>query len=102
MTRRDCLRWLERHDYPMPPKSSCIGCPFHNNSMWRDMRDNRPDEWAEAIEYDRILRSGDARGMRVIEFMHAQRVPLAEADLSDGNGRQMDLFGSECEGMCGV
>ena len=26
MTRRDCIAWLKRHDYPIPPKSSCIGC----------------------------------------------------------------------------
>lgn len=30
MSRRDCLRWLEQHGYPLPPKSACIGCPFHS------------------------------------------------------------------------
>lgn len=27
MSRRDCLAWLRRYDYPDPPKSACIGCP---------------------------------------------------------------------------
>lgn len=31
VSRRDCLRWLERHGYPIPPKSSCVGRPFHSD-----------------------------------------------------------------------
>ncbi|HND51985.1 MAG TPA: hypothetical protein PLV92_06295, partial [Pirellulaceae bacterium] len=40
MSRRDCVAWLEARQYPVPPKSSCIGCPFHSDAMWRDIRDN--------------------------------------------------------------
>lgn len=35
MARSDCLRWLDRHGYPQPPKSACIGCPFHSDAVWR-------------------------------------------------------------------
>lgn len=62
LRRWDCERWLLRHEYPIPPKSACIGCPFHSNVYWRDMRDNRPEEWTEAVEYDRLLRTANARG----------------------------------------
>lgn len=99
--RHDCLRWLARHGYPRPPKSACIGCPFHDNAYWREMRSERPAEWADAIAMDHALRQGDARGMQPTEFMHSDRVPLAEADLTLDD-RQLDLFGNECEGMCGV
>ena len=103
MTRNDCLRWLGRNGYPRPPKSACIGCPYHNNAYWRRLRDGSPEEWADAIDADRALRQGDARGMRAIEFMHPQRVPLDEANLeADLDPRQGNLFGNECEGMCGV
>lgn len=103
MTREDCLRWLDRHGYPRPGKSACIGCPFHGNDYWRDLRDNRPVEWADAVDADRLLRTGDnARGIRAIQFMHPQRVPLDEVDLSIKIDPQLDLFNNECEGMCGV
>ncbi len=46
MSRQDCLAWLRRHDYPVPPKSACIGCPFHDNGRWRHMRDHDPEAWA--------------------------------------------------------
>lgn len=103
LTRWDCLRWLERHGYPEPPKSACIGCPYHDNRYWRRMRDESPGEFADAVAADKSLRVGNARGMRAIEYMHPQRVPLDEADLNaDIDPRQPDLFGNECEGMCGV
>lgn len=102
MSRGDCERWLLKYEYPIPPKSACIGCPFHGDDYWIDMRDNRPEEWAEAIEYDRILRTGDSRGMNAVEYMHRQCVPLDQADLKATAERPLDLFGNECEGMCGV
>lgn len=103
MTRRDCLRWLEKRGYPRPPKSSCIGCPFHNNAMWRDLRDNSPDEWADAVAIDAALRQGNSRGIRGTEYMHAARVPLDQVDLRTAEDRgQGNLFMNECEGICGV
>ncbi|HJQ56433.1 MAG TPA: hypothetical protein VJ890_05980 [Vineibacter sp.] len=101
MRRWDCMRWLERHQYPVPSKSACIGCPFHDNSYWRRLRDTSPDEWQNAIQIDRELRCGDARGMHGVEYMHYDRVPLDEVDLSIDT-RQADLFGNDCEGLCGV
>lgn len=103
MSRRDCVAWLDCHDYPTPPKSACIGCPFHNDRTWRDMRDNRPEEWADAVEVDRAIRNHTWRGFRGQQFMHAQRVPLDHVDLSTPEDHgQLNLFINECEGMCGV
>jgi hypothetical protein len=102
MTRQDCLTWLKKRGYPEPPKSACIGCPFHNGAMWRDMKANHPEEFADAVEVDKALREGNARGMRGQEFMHSKRIPLTEAvrlPIEDG---QPNLFENECEGICGV
>ncbi len=101
-SRRDCLAWLKRQGYPEPPKSACIGCPFHDDGRWRHMRDNDPEAWADVIDVDRALRRG-LRGIRGDVFLHRSCVPLDEADLSTAADRgQLDLFGNECEGMCGV
>jgi len=102
MTRRDCLRWLAEHEYPVPPKSSCIGCPFHADEVWRQMRDEDPAAWADAVAIDRAIRTG-LRGIRGEVFLHRSAVPLDEADLTTKqNAGQLDLWGNECEGMCGV
>ncbi|MBS4001973.1 MAG: hypothetical protein KGZ91_01260 [Afipia sp.] len=102
MARSDCLRWLDRHGYPRPPKSACIGCPFHSDAVWRAMRDRDPAAWADAVEVDRAIRSG-LRGIRGEVYLHRSAVPLDEADLSTEADRgQLDLWPNECEGMCGL
>jgi hypothetical protein len=102
MTRQDCRRWLERHDYPIPPKSACVGCPFHSDAEWRRLRDHDSEAWAQAIEVDGVLRTG-LRGIRGEVFLHRSGVPLGQADLStpEDDG-QLDLWGNECAGLCGV
>ena len=102
MTRRDCLRWLERHGYLTPPKSSCIGCPYHSDAMWRQMREEDQDAWDDAVAIDRLIRTG-FRNLRGKVFLHRSCVPLDEADLDTlADKGQLDLFADECDGMCGV
>lgn len=100
MTRQDCLHWLERHGYPRPPKSSCVGCPYRDARAWRQMRDTQPEEWADAVAFDaaiRAQRQGDA------VYLHRSLRPLPLVNLTTPQERgQMDLFGAECEGLCGV
>ena len=69
MTRGDCLAWLKRNGYPQAPRSACIGCPFHSDYEWLQMRNERPAEWADAVEFDASIRR--AGGMRGETFLHA-------------------------------
>jgi hypothetical protein len=97
MTRRECQAWLAAHAWSAP-KSSCIGCPYHSDNQWRELR-SRPDEWADAVAVDRAIRSQRQRP----QFMHRSLKPLDEVDLSPSSERARgDLFGDECAGLCGV
>lgn len=100
-SRERCLSWLEDHGFPRPPKSACIGCPYHDNRVWRDMKQMRPREWNDAVDFDEKVRSG-VPGLQSLAFLHRSLVPLAEANLGGGDLRQGDLFIEECEGVCGV
>jgi hypothetical protein len=101
MNRRDCLAWMKERGFPIPGKSACIGCPYHDDNAWRDLRDNSPAEWQDALEVDAAIRQQPKTNAQ--QFMHRSLKPLAEVDLRthDEIG-QGDLFGNECEGMCGV
>lgn len=99
MSRQDCLTWLAAKGYPQPPKSSCIGCPFHSDSQWRELRES-PDEWADAVEVDAAIRQQS--GIRGRQFMHRKMLPLAQVDLSTPEENGQINFLNECEGMCGV
>ena len=104
MSRWDCLRWLERHDYPEPPKSACTFCPYRSDEAWRDLRRNDPAGWQQAIEVDDAIRQGLAGpGLRGTLYVHRSRQPLRDVDLSTAEDRgQLNFFENECEGMCGV
>jgi hypothetical protein len=67
------------------------------------MRDNDPDSWAEALEFDDAVRDSPKRkGMEDQVFLHRQRVPLREVDLSTPEDHGQLSFLDECEGMCGL
>lgn len=102
--RHDCERWLERHGYPVPPKSACLYCPYRSNAQWREMRDERPDEWERVCAVDAALR-GPTQIQRFHGslYVHRNLMPLDQVDLSTAEDRgQGNLFINECEGMCGV
>lgn len=99
MSRKDCQRWLADHGWTSVAKSACIGCPFHGNAQWRQLRDNHPDEWADAVDFDRAIRKGGARGLPLNgeAFLHRSRVPLDVAPIdrvtrAEWRDRQHDLL----------
>jgi hypothetical protein len=97
MSRGDCLEWVKRHDYPTPPKSSCLGCPFHSDADWRRVKET--GEWRQTVEDDRAIRIDVTKK----QYMHRSRLPLDQVDLSTAEERgQLNLFVNECEGLCGV
>jgi hypothetical protein len=98
MSRQGCLDWLTRHQYPHPPKSSCIGCPFHNDIEWRGLT---KAEFADAAFVDRAIRHQP--GFTYEQYMHRSLKPLDQVDLSTPEERgQLNMFNNECEGLCGV
>lgn len=101
MSRVDCMIWLSRHGHAVPERSSCLGCPYHSDKHWADLRDNSPEEWAETVELDKLIRNAGP-GLEP-QFMHQARVPLDQAPLLPEKAEgQLGLWGEECEGMCGV
>jgi hypothetical protein len=104
MSRADCRRWLDERGLPIPGRSSCRICPYHNDSYWRDMRDNAPDDWAYVVDFDNSLR--DERPGRFKDtatgelFLHSSCVPLADVDIRSEEERgQLRLFDDD-ETLC--
>jgi hypothetical protein len=96
----DCLSWLKRHRYATPPKSACIGCPYHSDAYWRELQRDAPD--ADAVTVDRAIRQG-LPGIRDAAFLHRSRRPLGEVNFATAADLgQQSLFGNECEGVCAL
>lgn len=102
MTRGHCLEWMQRNGYPKPTKSACTFCPYHDDRAWRDMKAGDPESWADAVKIDEAIRNG-VRGTKEKLYLHRSMKPLSKVDFSQPEDfGQIDAFGNECEGMCGV
>jgi hypothetical protein len=89
MSRIDCLRWMQSHGYPLPPKSACIGCPYHNDKYWRELKANYPDDFADACEFDRLLRAKPREQGEL--YLHRSCVPLSDIDLRDKASKECSI-----------
>src|SRR3990167_6459591 len=95
MNRNDCLAWLKHHGFPPAHKSTCVFCPLRSDVVLRKLK-SVPNEWERIVEVGKHFES---RG----EFLHPSCRPISEVDFSSEEERgQINMFGNECEGMCGV
>ena len=105
LSRAQLHKWFqEKYPDRILPKSACIGCPYHSDAIWKDMKENDPDAFIEAVDVDIDLRSNskitalipNAQG-----YLHSSRKPLALLDFSETKGYQNQM-NEECEGLCGI
>lgn len=100
MSRNDCANWLRAHGLEVPPKSSCVFCPYHDTRSWQELKARGDGDWQKAVEVDEQIRK--ARPPYDL-FVHPARVPLIDVDLRTAEERgQLRLWDDECEGMCGL
>jgi hypothetical protein len=96
--REQCKRYVEAHGLPVPIKSSCLGCPYHANRYWLEMKRHSPEEFADVVAFDKQLRAEKLLpSVRGEPFLHRSMVPLDEVYLNED---QLELFGEECSGYC--
>ena len=104
ITRNDCLRWVKKNNYPVPKKSACLFCPYHDNKTWKDMKQNSPKDFALVVKLDKMIRNPKLNKYPFDKklYMHQSLKPLDEVDF-DKKSKQLEFsFKDECEGMCGV
>ena len=102
MSRQDCINWMKKNNFPLPEKSACIMCPYHNDAYWNSMKNEKPDEFADAVEFDKNIRTG-AKNIRDELFLHKSCLPLDQVNFDKkDSSKQLDMFNNECSGMCGV
>jgi 3'-phosphoadenosine 5'-phosphosulfate sulfotransferase (PAPS reductase)/FAD synthetase len=108
--RNHCIEWMEKNNYPKPPRSACTFCPFHSNEEWRRIKQNK-EEWNEVVKIDKMIREQEKfkknkDGSDFFKdklYLHRDCKPIDEVDLreKDEQTGQYSLL-DECEGMCGI
>ena len=102
LTRADAQEYLDSHGFAAVSKSACVGCPYTSNAGWRNLRDNQPEQWNQAVEFDHAIRAGNARananGRPLLgqAFLHSSLRPLDEAPIdAPPNRRHLRLVGAD-------
>jgi hypothetical protein len=104
MSRQDCSDWIWEHFHRRVKKSACIACPYHDDGYWRMLRDESPEEFEMACEFDDMVRH--LPGVKGEAFVHSSGVPLREIDFNKSRlerraiGRGQVLMFDGGEGVC--
>lgn len=103
-SRGQLQNWFDEN-YPGRnlPRSSCIGCPYHGDDMWKHLKYNDPKSFDDAVFVDTALRKlpatkGTIKGEA---YLHGSRTPLGKVNFSDATDYNT-LMARECEGLCGI
>lgn len=100
MTRLHCLEWMDAHGFDRPPRSACLGCPFHSEEEWARIKSGDAEEWRSVVEFDAAIRH--ARGMRGETFLHGSLLPIDRVEFATRAASGQVSFLDECDGVCGV
>jgi hypothetical protein len=104
MTRKNCLDWMKKNGYSEPPRSACTYCPFHSDDEWLRVKQNK-EEWEAVINFEEELQKTASKCelLKGVPYLHSSCKPISEINFVKKKGyKQLELFGNECEGMCGV
>ena len=105
--RLACLAWMKEHGLPEPPRSACTYCPFHGDAEWDRLKRDEPEEFEKVIAFEKRLQGATEKDEVLIgvPFLHESCKPIGEVvfkPVTAKGYRQLDFFGSECAGLCGV
>ena len=104
LSRAQLYTWFkERYPDRELPKSACIGCPYHTDRIWADMKRNDPDSFLDAVNVEWAMQNvPQSRGaLTGTAYLHKSRIPLNQVQF-DYSGSQADAMQQECEGLCGI
>lgn len=78
LSRHDCARLITAAGLPVPPKSACWFCPFHDKEAWRKLKRDTPDLFDKACDLEATLNERrDEQGKAHVWLTRHAR-PLAE------------------------
>jgi len=97
ITRDDCIEYWENRYNQKPPRSSCIVCPYRKDSDWKIMKEEKPKQFEEAVEFDYYIRDKSMEGLKSYISWHG--LPLDKVNFDAPQDEK--VYEEECEGYCG-
>lgn len=107
ITRQDCINYLSSKGLPIPPKSSCVCCPYTSSKRWLELKNNDPEEWDRVVRYDESIRDPSIKmkdKARVSAlYLYKRAEPLSTANFEEWIDKEKETGDDVCEsGYCFV
>jgi hypothetical protein len=83
----------------IPPRSVCNACFANSPEMYRLMRRDRSQDFAQAVAVDAAVRDMTSCGVEEEVFVSKTLKPIGEIAADQYNGEQMELFSCD-SGYC--
>lgn len=99
LSRVDCRAIIAGAGLPVPAKSACYFCPYHDTESWRRLKREDPDDFDRACELEDTLNARrDSLGKDHV-WLTRHAIPLRQAFADDQ--LTLDLGTGDCEsGWC--
>ena len=79
VTRDQAVSLIASASLPIPPKSSCIWCPYKRKDQWLELKNEHPDRFDQAVEFERQINEKRANIGRDAVWLHSSAKPLEQA-----------------------
>lgn len=99
MTRSEIAAWYRCHGLPIPPKSSCVFCPYQSEYSWAIMKRKDPEDYEAACQVDEAMRDSTKKGVTHPAYLHQSCKPLRSIEFPPDAS---DIWAGECSGECDV
>jgi hypothetical protein len=91
ITREGCKKLIADAGLPVPPKSSCFFCPFHDLPTWQRLFDEQPELFAKAVLLEKTINERRARTDRPVAYLTRFGMPLDQV-VTGEHHRAAELF----------
>lgn len=95
--RQTCMNIIREAGLPVPPKSSCIFCPYHRLSVWQKMREDEPELFWKAAKLEETLNERREKLGKDKVWLTRKLVPLPMATTVMKQG---SLFKEDEDDVC--
>lgn len=99
MGQVEVAQYYETNGLDLPPRSVCNACFANTPQMYRDMKKNRPHDYAQAVAIDEAVRDMTSCGVEEDVYVSKTRRPLSVIAGDEYEGQQLDMFSCD-SGYC--
>ncbi|WP_222165932.1 hypothetical protein [Edaphocola aurantiacus] len=96
MDRAAVIKWYHQKGLPVPPKSSCVFCPYQSDHTWAMRKAQAPEDFADAVSVDEAIRNSTRQGVHNPVYLHRSCIPLSEVQFD----QSQKVEWGECSGTC--